>query len=112
MPSHRLAPVPGPLRRELLGPGGLCSSCRARRSAPSSGCGTRGTAYELFIDEVTYADLALSVARGDGVRLHGEPFHLHPAGFFGTLAVAVRVLGLQGERPRRRWRGRCGRSRR
>lgn len=55
-----------------------------------------GTAYELFIDEVTYAEVAVSVAQGDGVRLHGEPFHLHPPGFFGTSGLLVALLGLQG----------------
>ncbi|MGY1710119.1 phospholipid carrier-dependent glycosyltransferase [Geodermatophilus sp. SYSU D00758] len=53
-----------------------------------------GHAYELFIDEVTYTDIARSVAAGDGVRLHGEPFHLHPPGLFLTLAGVIGVLGL------------------
>jgi hypothetical protein len=55
------------------------------------------SAYELFIDEVTYADIASSVAAGDGVRLHGEPFHLHPAAFFGSMAAVMQMLGLQGQ---------------
>ncbi len=53
-----------------------------------------GRAQDLFIDEVTYTDLAVSLASGDGVRLHGEPFHLHPPGLFLVLAAVVRVLGL------------------
>lgn len=50
---------------------------------------------ELFIDEVTYTDLTVSVATGEGVRLHGESFHLHPPGLFLLLAAVVRGLGLQ-----------------
>ncbi|WP_336923372.1 phospholipid carrier-dependent glycosyltransferase [Aquipuribacter sp. SD81] len=53
------------------------------------------TAYDLFIDEVTYTDIARSVAAGEGVLLHGEPFFLHPAGVFWVLAGAERLLGLQ-----------------
>lgn len=52
-------------------------------------------AFELFIDEVTYTDIALSLAEGDGVRLHGESFHLHPPGLFLVLAAVMRVLGLE-----------------
>jgi dolichyl-phosphate-mannose-protein mannosyltransferase len=54
-------------------------------------------AYELFIDEVTYTDLGLSVAIGEGVRLHGEPFHLHPPGLFLVLAGVMGVLSLTTE---------------
>jgi hypothetical protein len=53
--------------------------------------------YELFIDEVTYTDLGLSVAVGEGVRLHGEPFHLHPPGLFLVLAGVMGALGLTTE---------------
>jgi hypothetical protein len=51
-------------------------------------------AFELFIDEVTYTDIALSVAEGHGVRLHGEAFHLHPPGMFLVLAASMRGLSL------------------
>ncbi len=53
------------------------------------------SSYELFIDEVTYSDLGQSVARGDGVVLHGEPFFLHPAGLFVSLSLALHLLGLE-----------------
>lgn len=52
-------------------------------------------AYELFIDEVTYTDIARSVAVGDGVRLHEESFHLHPPGQFLVLAAVMRGLRLE-----------------
>jgi hypothetical protein len=52
-------------------------------------------AFELFIDEVTYTDIGLSVAEGDGVRLHDESFHLHPPGLFLVLAAVMRGLGLE-----------------
>lgn len=51
-----------------------------------------GEAYELFLDEVTYTLLARSVYEGQGVLLHGEPFHLHPPGFFSVLALAIPLV--------------------
>jgi hypothetical protein len=54
------------------------------------------TVHELFIDEVTYTAIALNVATGDGVILHGESFHLHPPALFAVLAAVIVVLGLEG----------------
>jgi hypothetical protein len=54
------------------------------------------TAHELFIDEVTYATIALNVATGEGVILYGESFHLHPPAVFAVLAAAIALLGLEG----------------
>ena len=51
------------------------------------------TAYELFIDEVTYSDLAASVAAGDGVGLDGRPFDLHPPLLFLVFGALLRALG-------------------
>ncbi len=51
------------------------------------------SAYELFIDEVSYADLSANVAGGRGVVLNGGPFDLHPPLFFlaaGALLLATR----------------------
>jgi hypothetical protein len=50
--------------------------------------------YELFIDEVTYAEIARTVALGQGVLLYGEPFFLHPPALFGTLALATTWFGI------------------
>lgn len=55
--------------------------------------------YDIFVDEVSYADLTRSVATGQGVLLHGEPFNLHPPGVFWLLAPAVRLLGLADADP-------------
>jgi hypothetical protein len=49
--------------------------------------------YELFIDEITYTEIARSVALGQGVVLYGEPFFLHPPAMFGSLALAMTVIG-------------------
>jgi predicted membrane-bound dolichyl-phosphate-mannose-protein mannosyltransferase len=51
-------------------------------------------AYELFIDEVTYTDLAGNLARGQGLTLDGEhPFLLHPPLSFLGMAAAMHVVG-------------------
>lgn len=51
------------------------------------------TAYELFIDEVSYADLSANVAGGRGVVLDGGPFDLHPPLFFFAGAALLLVRG-------------------
>ncbi len=48
------------------------------------------TAYDLFVDEVTYFFISQSVATGHGVVLHGQPFFLHPPLYF--LAEAPYIL--------------------
>ncbi len=50
------------------------------------------SAYELFIDEVSYADLSANIAGGRGVVLNGGPFDLHPPLLFlagGALLLAL-----------------------
>jgi hypothetical protein len=51
------------------------------------------SATELHIDEVTYTEIAASVAAGHGVQLHGEAFNLHPPAFFYVLGAIMRLLG-------------------
>lgn len=51
------------------------------------------SAYDVFIDEVTYRELAHNVATGAGVVLYGEPFTLHPPVSFLVLGGALRLLG-------------------
>jgi hypothetical protein len=51
--------------------------------------------FELGPDEVIYADLGTSVSRGHLPALHGQPFFLHPPGFFVLEGVVIKVLGLQ-----------------
>ena len=51
------------------------------------------TAYDLHIDEVSYTEIAGSVADDDGVLLYGEPFFLHPPMLFWFLGGLLRVLG-------------------
>ncbi|CAN5420660.1 hypothetical protein BH10ACT10_BH10ACT10_01980 [soil metagenome] len=55
--------------------------------------------YDLFIDEVTYSQLADNVARGAGVVLYGNPFTLHPPVGFWILGGMVRLLGLGSDEP-------------
>ena len=49
--------------------------------------------YELFIDEVTYTEIARNITLGQGVLLYGEPFFLHPPAMLGSLALALTVIG-------------------
>lgn len=55
------------------------------------------TANELFIDELTYARLALSVSRGEWPNLAGEPFYLHPPMAFWLNGGAVDLFGLSAD---------------
>lgn len=54
------------------------------------------TSYDLFIDEVTYAEIARNIAQGHGVTHYGEPFDLHPPVVLGTFAAALRLIGTGG----------------
>ncbi|SER62736.1 ArnT family glycosyltransferase [Actinokineospora terrae] len=52
------------------------------------------TANELFIDEVTYSRLALSVSRGEWPNLAGEAFYLHPPLTFWLNGTITGLFGL------------------
>ncbi|MBM7772608.1 4-amino-4-deoxy-L-arabinose transferase-like glycosyltransferase [Actinokineospora baliensis] len=52
------------------------------------------TANELFIDEVTYSRLALSVGRGEWPNLAGEAFYLHPPLTFWLNGVITGLFDL------------------
>ncbi len=53
-------------------------------------------ANDVFIDEVTYADIARQIADGHMPTILGTPFFLHPPGSYALNAVVIRVLGLGG----------------
>ncbi len=53
--------------------------------------------YEVHVDEASYADVAGSLLRGDGLTIFGGPFHLHPPGQFLVLALVQRLTGLDGD---------------
>jgi 4-amino-4-deoxy-L-arabinose transferase-like glycosyltransferase len=54
-------------------------------------------ANDVFIDEVTYADIARQIADGFMPPIvGGNPFFLHPPGSFVLNALVIRVLGLEG----------------
>lgn len=53
--------------------------------------------YNLFIDEVTYAEIARNIAEGRGATHYGEPFALHPPFVLGTFGLAIKVFGLDGD---------------
>jgi hypothetical protein len=46
-------------------------------------------AYELFMDEIQYADVANSFSAGHGAMLFDEPFYLHPPLAFLAFALGV-----------------------
>ncbi|HYA67158.1 MAG TPA: glycosyltransferase family 39 protein [Acidimicrobiales bacterium] len=54
------------------------------------------TAYDIFIDEITYTNIASNIAHGHGVTLYGSPFTLHPPAAFGLYALTIVVFGLHG----------------
>ena len=54
------------------------------------------SANDLFIDETTYANIAINIAHGHGVTLYGQPFELHPPAGFGLFALVILVFGLHG----------------
>ncbi|SOD71515.1 4-amino-4-deoxy-L-arabinose transferase-like glycosyltransferase [Jatrophihabitans sp. GAS493] len=54
------------------------------------------SAYNMFIDEVTYSEIATNLASGHGLTSYGAPFDLHPPMVFLTLGAVVRLFGLHG----------------
>lgn len=55
------------------------------------------TSFELWVDEMLYAELGASVARGELPNLPDGPFFLHPPGFFVIEAAAIHVFGITGD---------------
>jgi 4-amino-4-deoxy-L-arabinose transferase-like glycosyltransferase len=55
------------------------------------------TSFELWVDEMLYAELGASVARGELPNLPDGPFFLHPPGFFIVEAIAIRLFGITGD---------------
>jgi 4-amino-4-deoxy-L-arabinose transferase-like glycosyltransferase len=56
------------------------------------------TSFELWVDEMLYAELGASVARGEMPNLPDGPFFLHPPGFFIVEAIAIHLFGITGDR--------------
>ncbi len=54
------------------------------------------SAYDLFIDEITYTNVALSLAHGHGLLLYGQPFLLHPPAALALYALIIRAFDLHG----------------
>jgi 4-amino-4-deoxy-L-arabinose transferase-like glycosyltransferase len=54
-------------------------------------------AFELWVDEMRYAELGRSVSFGQLPNLSDGPFFLHPPGFFLLEGATIRVLGLTGD---------------
>jgi 4-amino-4-deoxy-L-arabinose transferase-like glycosyltransferase len=54
------------------------------------------SANDLFIDELTYADLSAVLASGRLPALFGVPFFLHPPGGLLLDAATIRLVGLRG----------------
>lgn len=55
------------------------------------------TSFELWVDEMLYAELGASVARGELPNLPDGPFFLHPPGFFIVEAIAIHLFGITGD---------------
>jgi 4-amino-4-deoxy-L-arabinose transferase-like glycosyltransferase len=107
-PPRRTPPAPRPPV-----PGGRAAGAHRRARAPSAAAewlfaglvvlvalAARSVgltrANDLFIDELTYAELASMLAAGRLPALFGVPFFLHPPGGLLLDAAAIRLLGLRG----------------
>ena len=55
----------------------------------------QSSAYDIFIDETSYARIAMNAATGHGVTLYGFPFVLHPPAAFGVWSLAILAGGQQ-----------------
>lgn len=55
------------------------------------------TAYDLFIDEVTYQRVSQHLQHTGRLVLYGEPFHLHPPATFVLEAAVLALTGRTGE---------------
>jgi len=53
-------------------------------------------AYDTFIDEVTYTQVALNIAHGHGVTLYGSRFDLQPPAVLGLLAGIIDLRDSHG----------------
>ena len=53
--------------------------------------------FELWVDEMLYAELGASVARGELPNLPDGLFFLHPPGVFIVEAAAIRLFGMTGD---------------
>ena len=47
--------------------------------------------FDIFIDEITYFKISDVIRTTGQVRLYGEPFHLHPPGFFYLQALFLQI---------------------
>jgi hypothetical protein len=56
-----------------------------------------GRSFEVFVDEITYLRISQGVADNLNVRLYGEPFYLHPPGFFFLEGAFVSLFQPIGE---------------
>jgi 4-amino-4-deoxy-L-arabinose transferase-like glycosyltransferase len=54
------------------------------------------TSNDIFIDEITYTNIARNLAHGGGVTLYGQPFFLHPPAVFGLFALVIGAFGIHG----------------
>jgi 4-amino-4-deoxy-L-arabinose transferase-like glycosyltransferase len=54
------------------------------------------TSNDIFIDEITYTNVARAIAGGHGVTLYGQPFALHPPAAFGLFALVILAFGIHG----------------
>jgi hypothetical protein len=53
--------------------------------------------FELWVDEMLYADLGASVSRGEIPNLPDGPFFLHPPGFFLVEGTVMKILGINDD---------------
>ena len=54
------------------------------------------TSWDIHVDEITYLRIAEEAAAHGHIRLYGEPFYLHPPGFFYLEALFVKIVAPTG----------------
>jgi hypothetical protein len=84
VPSHRQ------WRQHVTSPAGLCLALTVVAFAVRSVGLTHS--FELWVDEMLYADLGASAGRGEMPQLADGPFFLHPPGFFLVEGGIIRLL--------------------
>lgn len=90
--TRLLTAVPPPARRRRDGPrvqrGAFAAALLVVAAVTAAlRLFNQSQSYELFMDEIQYADVANSFVRGQGPELFGDSFFLHPPLLFGYLAA-------------------------
>jgi 4-amino-4-deoxy-L-arabinose transferase-like glycosyltransferase len=101
-PTAPIAVVPWALARRVISPSGvtrgaLLSSIIIGLVAFAVRSIGLSRSFELWVDEMLYADLGSAVSRGELPNLPDGPFFLHPPGFFLIEGAVIELFGISGD---------------